>query len=184
MRINAGYAKGTPLACPRSGLRPTADRIREAIFSSLGDQIVGASVLDLFAGTGALGLEAASRGAREVTLVEKSRPALLVIEQNVSALTRNAGVTCRITVVRGEVFSKVREFGAAQRQFGLIFADPPYGDVAQELLDDLELPRLLRAGGRLILESAARDPLTVGAPWQLTREAVYGDTQISFLVRA
>ena len=183
MRIIAGLAKGTVLACPASGLRPTTDRIREAIFSSLGERIVGASVLDFFAGTGALGLEAVSRGAGDVTLIEQLPEALATIRKNVDAVSRNQGVSCRIAVVRGDVFARVKEFCLAQRRFDIIFADPPYGDMAQKLLSDGELPGLLRAEGRLVLESAARETVIAERPWQLIREAVYGDTRVSFYSR-
>src|ERR1700681_1899544 len=103
MRIIAGLAKGMPLAVPRAGVRPTTDRIREAVFSSLGDRVVGARVLDLFAGTGALGLEAASRGAESVAFVENARGAAECLERNLVAFRKNRDVTCVFSVARKTV---------------------------------------------------------------------------------
>lgn len=182
MRIIAGLGKGTPLACPPGGVRPTADRVRAAIFSSVGDRVIGARVLDLFAGTGALGLEAASRGAGAVTLVEEARAALAAIEKNVSALRRNRAVACPVSVEARDVFGAIKHFKQHGHKFQLIFADPPYGELGRQLLADPDLPALVGTGGALVLELAVRDHVTVGAPWQLSREARYGDTQVKFLV--
>jgi 16S rRNA (guanine966-N2)-methyltransferase len=181
MRIIAGLAKGMTLAVPRSGVRPTADRIREAIFSSLGARAVGARVLDLFAGTGAIGLEAASRGAAAVTFVENARGALESLEGNVETFKRNREVSCSISIVRGDAERQLGKLAGAGESFSLIFADPPYGAAAQELLLNASLPGLLSVGGALVLESAKREALTVNASWELVRESIYGDTRVSFL---
>lgn len=185
MRIIAGLAKGMPLAVPRAGVRPTADRIREAIFSSLGERVAGACVLDLFAGTGALGLEAASRGAVAVTFVENARGALESLERNIEEfIRRNRGgdaAPTALEITRGNVVAALERMAAEGHVFSLIFADPPYGEAAQELLRDQSLPRLLAAGGSLVLESAKREVLTVGKPWELMRESIYGDTRVSYL---
>ena len=185
MRIIAGLARGMTLAAPRAGVRPTADRIREAVFSSLGDRVVGARVLDLFAGTGALGLEAASRGAKSVTFVEQSRGALECLEKNIQTLQRNREVNCSFAVVRAAVASQLRKMSADGETFQLVFADPPYGDAASELLRESGLPSLLVNDGLVVLESAKRDELAVTEPWERVRESIYGDTRVSFLrVRA
>ncbi len=174
MRIIAGLAKGLPLHVPCGrDVRPTSDRVRGAIFSSLGDRVIGATVLDLYAGTGALGLEAASRGARSVAFVENSAVVLRSLEKNLAAFRRNRVVDCEFRVTR------VRPAGA----FDLIFADPPYGDAAQELLNDKSLTAALTADGTLVLESAKRSALVVPAGWLVERDAVYGDTRVSFLRR-
>ena len=184
MRIIAGIARGMPLVAPRGGdTRPTSDRVREAIFSSLGDRILGANVVDLFAGTGALGLEAASRGAAAVAFVEKAGPALKSLQENIEALRRGRMISCELTVIRANVFGQIKKFAAAERTFSLLFADPPYGGTAQALLDTPELTRLLKPEGLLVLESAKRDRLTVAPPSQLVREAVYGDTRVSVVAK-
>ena len=99
MRIIAGLAKGMTLTVPASGVRPTADRVRGAIFSSLGERVIGARVLDLFAGTGALGLEAASRGATALVFVENAPGALQSLRKNLEAFQRNGSKTCSFSII-------------------------------------------------------------------------------------
>jgi len=169
------------LVVPRTGVRPTGDRIRGAIFSSLGDRVVGARVLDLFAGTGALGLEAASRGATSVTFVEQARDALESLQKNIQAFQRNREVACSFAVARSPVAGQLRELVEDGETCQLVFADPPYGEAAQELLRDASLPQLLASDGLLVLESAKRDALIVGEPWVPVRGSVYGDTRVDFL---
>src|SRR5580658_7327696 len=117
MRIIAGLAKGMTLAVPRTGVRPTADRIREAVFSSLGERVVGARVLDLFAGTGAIGLEAASRGAASVTFVENARGALACLEKNVETSKRYRELTCTFCVTHRAVETELRKLLAEDGTF-------------------------------------------------------------------
>lgn len=180
MRIIAGIGRGLPLSVPRgANTRPTSDRVREAVFSSLGERVVDADVLDLFAGTGALGLEAASRGAKSVTFAENDRNALDCLQKNLQSFRRQPGMTCELEVIRADVFTQLRRF--AGRQFNLIFADPPYGETPQKLLDEPDLPGLLAEDGVFVLESAKRDSLSLPAAWTLMREAVYGDTRVSML---
>jgi len=162
-------------------VRPTSDRVREAIFSSLGDRIIGADVLDLFAGTGALGLEAASRGARTVLFLEHSQPALTAIYANIASFERRPCAPTTLTVCDVDVFSELEQLSRDKRVFSLIFADPPYGHTAQQLLDEPILPSVLAVDGRLVLESAKRDTLVPPPAWRLVREAVYGDTRVSYL---
>lgn len=181
MRIIAGLAKGMTLAVPGSGVRPTADRIRGAIFSSLGERVVGARVLDLFAGTGALGLEAASRGATSVTFVEQAREALESLQKNIQAFQKNRDADSSFDVKRSDVAEQLRCFAADKETFQIVFADPPYGEAAQDLLRDAGLRRVLASGGLLVLESAKRDALVVSEPWEQVRSSVYGDTRVDFL---
>jgi 16S rRNA (guanine(966)-N(2))-methyltransferase RsmD len=181
MRIIAGPAKGMTLVVPRSGVRPTADRIRGAIFSSLGARVVGARVLDLFAGTGALGLEAASRGATSVTFVEQARDALESLQKNIQAFQKHREADCSFTVTRSAVAEHLRKLVADGETFQLVFADPPYGEAAQELLRAVSMPRVLASDGLLVLESAKREALVVGEPWEQVRGSVYGDTRVDFL---
>jgi 16S rRNA (guanine966-N2)-methyltransferase len=183
MRIIAGLAKGMLLAVPREGVRPTADRIREAVFSSLGTRVAGARVLDLFAGTGALGLEAASRRAESVMFVENACGALECLERNLETFRRGREVTCSFSVSRRAVGAQLQKLVTDGETFSLIFADPPYGETAQELLRDERLPQLLANDGLFVLESARRDALGASAAWELAREAVYGDTQVNFFRR-
>ncbi|BDZ56114.1 hypothetical protein GCM10025870_31870 [Agromyces marinus] len=139
-RIIAGFAGSLTLAVPRSGTRPTSDRVREAIFSALDarDAIEGAVVLDLYAGSGALGLEAGSRGAAEVVLVERARPAAEVCRRNAAALAKAArgGTTPRVRV---EPRSVAAYLEAAAPGVDLAFVDPPYDLGEADLARDLAL---------------------------------------------
>jgi 16S rRNA (guanine966-N2)-methyltransferase len=178
MRIIAGIAKGMLLAVPRGAdVRPTSDRVREAIFSSLGECVINAHVLDLYAGTGALGFEAASRGAQSVTFVEQARPALQAIEKNLASFQKNRGVACEFVVRRGDALT---ELGRLGRPHLLIFADPPYTLDPTPLLDEVQRRQLLLPGGMFVLEMSKRTPLGAGWLGKLEREAVYGDTRVAY----
>jgi len=180
MRVVAGSAGGIPLRVPRSDIRPTMDRVKAAIFSSLADLVVGARVIDLFAGSGALGIEALSRGASSVDFVEKDHRAVEMIEKNLRA-THLVG---RIHAL--DVFSYLDRLalpGAAD----LIFADPPYAkepgerDFAPELLGSSSLRTALSATGVFILEHLPNARLPLGKTWQCFREKRYGATAVAFL---
>lgn len=152
MRIVAGEWGGRPLRGPKNdATRPTSDRLREALFSILGD-IEGWEVLDLFAGTGAVGLEALSRGAARAVSVESGRPALAILRENV----RTLGAEDRSRIEAKDV---ARFVEVCTLSFDLVFADPPYAQAAQvgaELAP--QMARLVRPGGRWILEQSRRDP--------------------------
>jgi 16S rRNA (guanine966-N2)-methyltransferase len=142
--------------------------------------VLGAAVLDLFAGTGGLGLEAASRGARSVVFVENDRNALECLRRNVESARRWPGMECELEVVKSDVFVEVKH-GAGS--YDLILADPPYGELPQRLLDEIGASKLLAAGGLLVLEAGKRDSLAVPAGWRAERDAVYGDTRVCFVGR-
>jgi 16S rRNA (guanine966-N2)-methyltransferase len=167
MRIVAGELKGRSLASPGGNVRPTADRVREAVFSILGG-VEGARVLDLFCGTGALGIEALSRGAERAVLVDID---VTTVRRNVTGL----GLAGRATVVRSDAIRYLRERG--EDRFDLAFCDPPY-KLADRLAPELDshISDRLVPGGLLITESAAREPLEFSLP--LDRERRYGDTLI------
>lgn len=170
MRIIAGLARGMPLMTPRGRVtRPTSDRVRGAIFSMLGERVLGATVADLFAGSGGLGLEAASRGARRVVFVENNRTALAALERNIAEFRRRAAV--EMEIVRQDVFRFLRR----GERFNVVLADPPYGEHAQQLVT------MPVATEWLVVESAARTPCVPGAAWELVRESVYGDTRVMVL---
>ncbi|GAA2025704.1 16S rRNA (guanine(966)-N(2))-methyltransferase RsmD [Agromyces tropicus] len=159
-RIIAGYAGSLSLAVPRSGTRPTSDRVREAIFSALEarDAVHGASVLDLYAGSGALGLEAASRGAAEVVLVEKARPAADVCRRNAAALAKAARGR-PAPRIRVEARSVGAYLESAAAGVDLAFIDPPYDLGERELARDLELlAPLLGPDAVVVVERSSRSP--------------------------
>jgi 16S rRNA (guanine(966)-N(2))-methyltransferase RsmD len=176
MRVIAGELGGQRLVAPRGWkVRPTSDRVREAIFSALGGRVVGASVLDLYCGTGALAIEALSRGADRAVLVDRDTRAAL---GNVERL----GLGRRVELVRADVSRWLagRAEDANAPSFDLVFVDAPYrlaDRVGQQL--DSHLPRLLGEGGRAIVESGARRPLRVESLPQLRRRR-YGAADVSF----
>jgi 16S rRNA (guanine966-N2)-methyltransferase len=184
-RIISGFAGSLRLAVPPVGTRPTSDRVREAIFSSLDARGVlpGARVLDLYAGSGALGLEAASRGAAHVTLVDKASAAHRVITANVTRI-RNAaprGAAPEIVVSS----QPVRSFlgGAAGPTWDVVFLDPPYELAGIELGHDLEaLVPLLSPDAVVVVERSARDrEPDWPAGLELERRKEYGETAVSYL---
>jgi 16S rRNA (guanine966-N2)-methyltransferase len=169
VRVVAGTFKGRRLAAPRgTRTRPTADRVREALFSMLGD-VGEARVLDLYAGSGALGIEALSRGAGRAVFVERDAQALAAIERNLAAVGVEA------TVVRQDV---LRFLARADGAFDLVFCDPPY-DSAAGLAGPLAelLPAICAEDARIVTESDKRNPLVL--PFPLLVERAYGDTQIA-----
>ncbi len=173
MRIVAGELKGRRLVAPRGQkVRPTADRVREAVFSALGERVEGARVLDLFCGTGALAIEALSRGAADAVLVDRdTRPAL----GNVQML----GLAERVDLVRADAAAWLS--GQADgRRFDLVFVDAPYR-LADRVEQQLEthMPGLLERDGRAIVESGARRPLRLDSLERL-RQRRYGAADVAF----
>jgi 16S rRNA (guanine966-N2)-methyltransferase len=169
MRVVAGAFKGRRLQAPRgSRTRPTADRVREALFSILSD-VNGLRVLDLYAGSGALGIEALSRGAAAATFVERDPRALAALRQNLEAIGSDAEVRRQ---------DALRFLGSTGDTFDLVFVDPPY-DSAVRLAEPLSerLPAVLTEGARIVTESDKRAPLELSLPLELER--VYGDTRIA-----
>ena len=177
MRIITGSARGTRLKSPVGvGTRPTADRTREALFSMLGTRVYDAQVLDLFAGTGALGLEALSRGAECAVLVDRTTHA--VMEENI----RRTKMENRAVIRRGDVYGQLAALSQEGHTFDLIFADPPYenGDNTR-VLCAVEEGRILAAEGLLILEQGAEEPLIDHAgSFSLLRERRYGAARLCF----
>jgi 16S rRNA (guanine966-N2)-methyltransferase len=149
LRIIAGTARGTRLAPVPTRVRPTSDFVRESVFNALG-QFFSGEVLDLYAGTGALGIEALSRGCEGAVFVEKDRRALAAIRENL----RRARVADRAEVFAGDVGRVLDRMLTDGRQFNLIFADPPYRIAATEVGGVLSrLGALLASGGRVVIES-------------------------------
>ena len=182
VRIVAGELRGRRLAVPNGrSLRPTSDRVREALFSILGASVRGARVLDAYSGTGALGFEALSRGAREVTFIEADPSIARRLEEN----ARRLGVAPRCRVRRGLVLDLIA--GAAERgPFDLVFADPPYGSVAEisDFLGSATQGEVLAAGGSLVIERGSRDPETDIPGLERTRSQRYGSTRLDFYGRS
>jgi 16S rRNA (guanine966-N2)-methyltransferase len=172
MRVIAGHWGGRRLqAPPGDATRPTSDRVREALFSVLGERVQDARVLDLFAGSGALGLEALSRGAAEATFVDSAAGAIRAVRANLEALGGAAEVR------RMDARRFLGGASGAARQYDLVFLDPPYrlaGRLGSELTT--ALPAVLAPGAAVVAESDRRAPLDLGLP--LHDERRYGDTLI------
>jgi 16S rRNA (guanine966-N2)-methyltransferase len=171
VRVIAGRFGGRPLVAPRgTATRPTSDRVREALFSILRD-VGGARVLDLFAGSGALAIEALSRGAAEATLVDSSAAALAAIRRNLEGL----GISAE--VVRQRAGPYLERARTARRQYDLVFIDPPYrhaSALGREL--STALGAVMSHDGRVVAESDRRSPLELD--FRLLDERTYGDTLI------
>ena len=187
MRIIGGRAAGLLLKVPSGyDVRPTPDLVRQAIFNSLGGRVPGARVLDLFSGSGAIGLECLSRGAVLVLSVEKASRHAMMIRQNLDAT--HLPVESHELRVQ-DVFTGVGQLAESGRQFDLIMADPPFGEknvgrrsasLSQRLLDDERLPRLLAPGGLLVLGHTTRDTLTLPDRWEEQKVLKHGDSMMRF----
>ena len=180
MRVIAGAAGGIQLDVPKSGVRPTMDRVKAAIFSSLGELVIDARVLDLFAGTGALGIEALSRGAASALFVEENASAVSAIERNL-ARTKFEG-----RVRNQDVFAFLRSAQPAE-PFRIVFADPPYEKMksgerfTQLLLESTKLAGLLEPSGIFVLEKRPAEKMPATTLWDITRARRYGATEVLFL---
>jgi 16S rRNA (guanine966-N2)-methyltransferase len=188
VRIIGGQAAGGLIDAPEGlGVRPTPDKVKLAIFNSLGEFVQGARVLDLFAGSGALGLECLSRGASRVVSIEKSEKHARYYRNNLT----KTGLDARAAHLRvQDVFSALPQLAAAAEKFDLIIADPPYGEknvnrrstsFAQKLIDDRSLPQLLAPNGLFILGHTKRDTLELAAPWRERKRLQHGDTVMLLL---
>jgi len=175
MRVIAGSLGGRRLKAPAGRrTRPTSDRVREALFAMLGE-VSGAVVLDLFAGTGALGIEALSRGAGRAVFVERDPAAIGALRANLEALGLPAEVA---EVRRTDALKALQAAREGKETYDLLFIDPPYGqalDWGPEL--SAALPRLLAHGARIVVESDRRAPLPLEV--EVERQRRYGDTTIT-----
>ncbi len=188
MRIIGGIAAGRILQVPKGlGVRPTPDLVKQALFNSLGARILDARVLDLFSGSGALGLESLSRGAEHVLSIEKSVKHARWIQGNVKE--------CRIPNARHkmkvqDVFPVLKQLVEQGAQFDLIMADPPFGEknvnkrsqsLSQRLLDVAELPKILNPDGLFLLGHTKRDDVTITPWWECVKTMKHGDSVFEFL---
>jgi len=187
MRITGGKAARRILKVPKGlDVRPTPDLVKQAVFNSLGARVVGARVLELFAGSGALSLDCLSRGASSALCIEKAHKHAEFIRRNAGT----AGYGEILEIRMQDVFTALHQLAESGRQFDLIFADPPYGEknighrstsFAQQLLDDAHLPKLPAPGGRFVLGHARRDTLELVAPWREIKALKHGDSVMRFL---
>ena len=184
MRLTGGEHGGRLLKVPADGTRPTQDKVRAAIFSSLAALVPGARVLDLFAGTGALGLEAWSRGAAWVEWVESGKNALRCLRDNVQAL--------QVPTVAGRALASdvfmLLGHPCAGEGFDLVLADPPYaeakaGNWQSKLADLLARHGWIKPDGVFVFETEGKEPPPELAGWRLARDKTYGSTRVLIWVR-
>ena len=180
MRIIGGEFRGRKLLSVRGrGTRPTADRIREAIFNILSSRVHEAVVLDLFAGTGALGLEALSRGAQKAVFVETDKNTLSILRRNVEAI----GLEQRATMIKWDILKNLVCLRAFSGRVNLAFMDPPYANnLIEPTLAHLHSSGCLQTGARIIAEHSAKEAFCADeGPYHLEDQRVYGKTLVSFL---
>ena len=188
MRITGGQAARQRLKVPAGyDVRPTPDLVKQAVFNSLGARVLEARVLELFAGSGALGFECLSRGARSLLSVEKSGKVARLLRENLSALGLEMAP---FELRQQDAFAALTQLAEGKRQFELILADPPYGEknvgqrsrsFAQQLLDNECLPRLVAPAGLFILGHTKRDTLEIPDAWQEIKMLKHGDSVMRFL---
>ncbi len=178
MRVIAGDLKGKKLFSVKGlSLRPTSDRVKEAIFDILQDKVVGKRVLDLFAGTGALGIEALSRGAEKAIFVEHNPHVLAALRRNIAE--------CRLEkkteILACDVFKGIKILASRGEVYDLIFIDPPYGrGLVKETLKNLSQTSLVASDGLIIAEHSSKEDLLIPLPWELVAHRHYGGTELSF----
>lgn len=190
MRIISGRFKGFNLAAPKTGTRPTTDRAKEAIFSHLDalGALEGAAVLDLFAGTGALGFEALSRGATSATFVDSAPAAVALLKKATAEIRRHsqwkADLSAEVRKAKAEAFVAKISAGVPEPRYSLVFLDPPYEYSAEDfdaLLSALARSEALANGAIIVAERSARGAApTVPPEWNIAGEKAYGETKIYY----
>ena len=180
MRVISGMLKGRRLVAP-AGLstRPTADRIKESVFNILGSSVQSAMVLDLFAGTGALGIEALSRGATHAVFIDQAKTALAAIRTNI----RNLGIGDRTRVLQWNISKGLKCLSSIPQAFDLVFMDPPYeSNAVVPALTALIACDALAPGVQIVIEHSIREPLSISmVPLTVTDQRRFGKTLVSFM---
>lgn len=179
MRVITGIYKGRRLKGPvKDELRPTSDRVKEAIFNVLAGCIEGARVLDMFAGTGNLGIESLSRGASHVHFIDQSTGSLRLLRYNLGLVGAGAA---QFRVIAGDAFRAVERLGKADTLFNVIFVDPPYRKgLAGQALDALASARVFAGDCVVVAECDSKEPQPVNESFSLFRVSEYGDTSIYY----
>jgi len=181
LRIIAGELKGrTLVTVPGIQTRPTADRVRESIFNIIGASVRGALVLDLFAGTGAMGIEALSRGAESVVFTDNDKTALTALAKNIKICSLES----RANIIKWNILKNLSIICSFPAAFNLVFIDPPYNkDMIQLTLSNLGKSRCLENGARVAIEHSPREPISVNDQnFKISDQRRYGKTLVSFLI--
>ncbi|MCD8198918.1 MAG: 16S rRNA (guanine(966)-N(2))-methyltransferase RsmD [Phascolarctobacterium sp.] len=180
MRIIAGRARGLHLITPQNmNLRPTSDRVKESVFGIIGARITGTQVLDLFAGTGNLGLESWSRGALSITFIDKSQGSIRLVRNNIAKC--HADQDC--TVIKNDAVASIEKLHHKSQKFDFIFCDPPYNkDWLSRIITALVQFPIINRNGWLIAEHSQHDILpALPAEYELFRSERYGETVVDFI---
>ena len=180
MRVIGGFLRGRKLSTvPGKNIRPTADRLRESIFNILSNRVRDTRVLDLFAGTGALGIEALSRGATAAVFIDSFPVAISIIERNL----KKCRLDDRSLVIRWDITRNLNCLGPSERPFGLLFLDPPYNQgFVLRTLADVHLRNLCEQNASLVVEHALSEPIPDDLPtFRIEEQRKHGKTLVSFL---
>lgn len=180
MRIITGKARGLKLTTPKNmDVRPTSDRVKESLFNIIGTKIVGTHVLDLFAGTGNLGLEAWSRGAAKIVFIDESQASLQLVRSNIA----KAKAEKETTVIKGNAVKVIADLAAREERFDFIFCDPPYNKgLPAQIIEQVAKYDIVVSGGYLIVEHSQHEILSeLPIKLEIIRSEKYGETLISFL---
>jgi 16S rRNA (guanine(966)-N(2))-methyltransferase RsmD len=190
MRVTGGEFTGRHLQMPKGPeIRPTLDNVRQAIFNLIGPRIAEAQVLDLFSGTGALGIEALSRGAAHATFVDRSLFCITAIQNNLKELGLTDRTPDPVTLIRAEMLTALRKLRREEELFDIVLLDPPYGqDLARKTLNALCQYVIVGQAGWVVAEHSKRDPLPdvvedLDVKFALQRRVQYGDTALSIFER-
>jgi len=177
LRVISGKLKGKKLSATKGlSLRPTSDRVKEAIFDILQDQVQGQKVLDLFAGTGALGIEAISRGAQKAIFIEKNPPSLKALRKNIE----DCHLGQQVEILAREAREGIKILEGRRESFALVFLDPPYGKgLAEKTLASLSQSSIVAPEALIITEHATTEEIRPTPPLQVIDERKYGRTKIS-----
>ena len=181
LRIIGGELKGRRLvAAPGMKTRPTADRVRESIFNILGASVRGTPVLDLFAGSGAMGIEALSRGAESVVFADNDKTALAALAKNIKI----CALEDRATIIKWDILKNLNIIRSFVPAFNLVFIDPPYNkNMIQPTLSNLAKSQCLGNGARVAIEHSSREPIVGKDPnFKISDQRRYGKTLVSFLI--
>ena len=180
MRIITGRARGLQLNTPKNfDVRPTADRVKESVFNIIGSKIIGTQVLDLFAGTGNLGLESWSRGAEAITFIDEGKESLRLVQNNIAKC--RADKDC--TVIKGNAVNVIDRLYKQGKRFDFAFCDPPYNKGwIEKIISALVASPVLNQGGYLVVERAVHETIDkLPAAFELVRSEKYGETIVDFI---
>ncbi|MDL2248827.1 16S rRNA (guanine(966)-N(2))-methyltransferase RsmD [Tyzzerella sp. OttesenSCG-928-J15] len=182
MRVVSGLARGHKLIClPGDDIRPTSDKVKGAIFSSIGDDITGCAFLDIFSGSGAIGIEALSRSAGEIVFVESEREHVKIIEKNVEHIINAVNEPC-YKIINTTALNALNMLSADGKMFDVIFMDPPYRqNLWKDVLESIHKTHLLKSGGIIIIEMAKDEEIPSCEHFEIFKSKHYGKTSVYYI---